>query len=373
MQLTIERSDLLAAIDRVRGVVEARGTIPILSTLLLSAEIGGGLTVVGTDLDVEASALASADVEAGGMIAAPASTLYDIARKIPEGANIRISYSKDDPRLIVKAGRSRFQVPVLPAGDFPTMSSDGLGAAWEMKASALATMIDKAGFAMSTEETRYYLNGLYMHLAVTDAAQVLRMVATDGHRLALAVSDAPEGIVIPPNGIIIPRKTVKEIRKLCDAGGLIEIRTSSQKIQVTNGDDVITSKLIDGQFPDYSRVIPKGNDRIVSIDAKLLHAAVDRVATISSDKSRSTKLNLDGGLLTLTVRSSEAGQGVEELDVDHDGGAFEIDFNARYVLDMLSKIDGDQVEFHFGDPASPALALDPGAPGNQFVLMPLRV
>src|SRR4051794_3312525 len=309
MKLTIERAALLKALGHVQSAVERRNTIPILSNVLLSAE-RDRLTFSATDLDLEIIDEALAQVEQPGQITAPAHTLYEIVRKLPEGADVSLSFSGDDPRLTVQAGRSRFNLPVLPAGDFPVMSSDGLSGRVEIETSDLIRLIDKTRFAISTEETRYYLNGLYLHVVVEGGETRLRAVATDGHRLALAEMPAPEGAAGSP-GVIIPRKTIQEIRRLLDdAGETIEMQVSPQKVRFQFGLAALTSKVIDGSFPDYVRVIPRDNRKILRVDNALFAAAVDRVATISAEKSRSVKMAVEPGKMVLTVRNMEAGQGV---------------------------------------------------------------
>ena len=372
MKLSIERAALLKALGHVQSVVERRNTIPILSNVLLSAD-RGVVAFSATDLDMEIVDEAQARVDTAGQITAPAQVLYEIVRKLPDGAEVELKFAGDDPRLSVAAGRSRFNLPVLPAGDFPVMSSDGLSARVTVEAEALARLIDKTRFAISTEETRYYLNGLYLHTVSDGGGPRLRAVATDGHRLALAEMAAPEGAAGLP-GVIVPRKTVQEARRLLeDATGPVELQISPAKIRFEFGRATLTSKVIDGSFPDYGRVIPRDNQRVASLDVALFAQAVDRVATISAEKSRSVKLAIEPGRLILTVRNMEAGQAVEELEVDYDGEAFEIGFNARYLLDVAGQIQGESAEFRFADPASPTLVLDPVDPGVQYVLMPLRV
>jgi DNA polymerase-3 subunit beta len=372
MKLNIERAALLKALGHVQSVVERRNTIPILSNVLLSAE-RGGLSFSATDLDMEIVDETAAEVSTTGQITAPAHILYEIVRKLPDGAQVELKFNGEDPRLSIQAGRSRFNLPVLPAGDFPVMSSDGLSSRISVDSDALTRLIDKTRFAISTEETRYYLNGLYVHTVMEDGSPKLRCVATDGHRLALAEMPAPEGSIGAP-GVIIPRKTIQEARRLLeDAGEMVELQVSPAKVRFEFGKASLTSKVIDGAFPDYMRVIPKDNTKIVRLDNKLFQQAVDRVATISAEKSRSVKLAIEAGRLTLTVRNMEAGQGVEELEIDYDGDAFEIGFNARYLLDVCGQIEGEMMEMRFADPASPTLVLDPTDAGVQYVLMPLRV
>lgn len=372
MKLTIERQALIKALGHVQSVVERRNTIPILSNVLLSAD-KDGLALSATDLDMEIVDETPARIDTAGQITAPAHTLYEIVRKLPDGAEVELRFTSEDPRLSIQAGRSRFNLPVLPAGDFPVMSSEGLSSRISVDTNDLIRLIDKTRFAISTEETRYYLNGLYLHVVVEGDQAKLRAVATDGHRLALAEMPAPDGAAGAP-GVIVPRKTVQEVRRLLDdAGESVELQVSPQKVRFEAGRAALTSKVIDGSFPDYGRVIPRDNNRVLMVDNALFAAAVDRVATISAEKSRSVKMAVEPGKIVLTVRNMEAGQAVEELEVDYDGEGFEIGFNARYLLDVTGQIQGEQAEFRFADPASPTLVLDPSDSGVQYVLMPLRV
>jgi DNA polymerase-3 subunit beta len=372
MKLTIERSTLMKALGHVQSVVERRNTIPILSNVLLSAD-KGVLAFSATDLDMEILDEVAADVSGSGQITAPAHTLYEIVRKLPDGADVELKFSGDDPRLSIAAGRSRFNLPVLPAGDFPVMSPDGLSPPITVDCEALMRLIDKTRFAISTEETRYYLNGLYLHTVQDGGETKLRAVATDGHRLALAEMPAPEGTA-GIAGVIVPRKTVQEVRRLLeDAGETVQLQLSPAKVRFEFGRAALTSKVIDGAFPDYMRVIPKDNQKIALVDNALFAAAVDRVATISAEKSRSVKLAFETGKMILTVRNMEAGQAVEEVEIDYDDTPFEIGFNARYLLDVAGQIQGETAEFRFADPASPTLVIDPVDAGVRYVLMPLRV
>jgi DNA polymerase III subunit beta len=377
MKLTIERAALLKALGHVQNVVERRNTIPILSNVLLSTR-DGGLAFSATDLDMEITDETQAQIESPGQITAPAHTLYEIVRKLPEGADVSLSFTGEDPRLQVQAGRYRVNLPVLPAGDFPVMSSDGLSGPVSVATVDLMRLIDKTRFAISTEETRYYLTGIYLHTVVEDGRSVLRAVATDGHRLALADMPAPEGAAGAP-GVIVPRKTIQEARRLMeDAGETIAMQISAQKVRFDFGRAALTSKVIDGSFPDYTRVIPRENHRVMTVDNTLFAAAVDRVATISSEKSRSVKLAAEPGKVVLTVRNMETGQAVEDLEIDYDGEPFEIGFNARYLMDVTAQIGGETADFRFADRAAsaamldPVLVLDPTDAGVQYVLMPLR-
>ncbi len=367
MKFSMERASLLSALGHVQNVVERRNTIPILSNVLMSAQ-DGNVHFTATDLDIEITEAASGNISAPGDVTAPAHTLYDIARKLPDGSEVSLMIGADG-RLEVDAGRSHFTLPLLPPGDFPKMTADGFTHNFTLPTADLTRLIDKTRFAISTEETRYYLNGIYFH----SAEGKLRTVATDGHRLALADMPLPDGADGLP-GIIIPRKTVAELRRLidgCDTG--IDISVSESKIRFKVGSAVLTSKLIDGTFPDYDRVIPKGNDKELVIDNKVFAAAVDRVATISAEKSRSIKLTLEKDSLALAVNNPEHGDANEDLMVDYDDEALEIGFNAKYLLDVTTQIEGRDIHFYLSDPAAPALVKDTEDPGALFVLMPLRV
>ena len=373
MQLTIERGALLKALGHVQSVVERRNTIPILSNVLISAE-GGRVSFSATDLDMEMVDQADALVSIPGQITAPAHTLYEIVRKLPEGSDVELKYaSGEDARLSIQAGRSRFALPVLPAGDFPVMSTDQEGARFTLLKEDLKRLIDKTRFAVSTEETRYYLNGLYLHSITEDGSAYLRAVATDGHRLALAEIPAPDGAVDTP-GVIVPRKTIDQARRLLDdVQGSVVITITAAKIRFQLDHASLTSKIIDGSFPDYGRVIPKSNDKSMLVETSVLAKAVDRVSTISAEKSRSVKMTIEAGRLTLSVRNIEAGQAVEEAEIDYNNETMDIGFNARYILDVLGQIGGAQVELRLNDASSPTLVLDPEDSGVQYVLMPLRV
>ena len=372
MKLTIERGDLLNALSHVQNVVERRNTIPILSNILMETT-GDGLRLTATDLDIESVDNADAKVSTEGAVTAPAGTLFDVIRKLPAGADVELSLNPDNRQLTIDSGRSSFSLPTLPAGDFQTMVPDEDAATFEIEAADLRRLIDKTRFAISTEETRYYLNGVYLHAAETDKGTKLRTVATDGHRLALSEVDAPKGAE-GLSGVIVPRKAVGEVRRLIDSeDGDVSVSVSDTKIVFKSGRAQLTSKLIDGSFPDYARVIPKANEKALIIDNKAFEAAVDRVSTVSAERSRSVKLSLSEGKMTLAVNSAETGQGLEEIECDYAEGHMDIGFNAKYLLDVTAQIEAEDARFLFNDPASPALVLDPGDESAQYVLMPLRV
>ena len=371
MKVTIERNSLLKTLGHVQSVVERRNTIPILSNVMMDTD-GDSVAMTATDLDIAVVEKVGANVAQPGSTTVPAHTLFDIVRKLPDGSEVDLSLEEND-RLVVKAGRSRFTLTCLDKEDFPVMSEGDMPHRFELAASELKRLIDKARFAISTEETRYYLNGIYLHVANTEDGSRLRAVATDGHRLAQVEQEVPEGAVGMP-GIIVPRKTVAEVRKLIDElDGTVSIALSETKIRFAFGGAVITSKLIDGTFPDYSRVIPEGNDKMLEMDCRVFAESVDRVSTISSDKTRSVKLALGDNTLTLSVNSPDSGTATEELSAAYSSDTFEIGFNSRYLLDILAQIEGETVQVMLADPSSPTILRDMLDEGALYVLMPMRV
>ena len=370
MKLSIERSALLKALSHVQSVVEKRNTIPILSNVQIEAA-DGRLALTATDLDLAIVEETPAAIEQAGATTVPAHVLHDIVRKLPEGADVELAL--EDQRLRLRAGRSRFTLACLPREDFPVMSVGELPHRFTLPAADLKRLVDKTRFAISTEETRYYLNGIYFHVTGGDGGEMLRAVATDGHRLARVEHPAPAGAA-GMAGVIVPRKTVLEIRKLIDEfDGEIEISLSDTKIRYGFDSAVVTSKLIDGTFPDYTRVIPTGNDRRLVVSAADFAEAVDRVATISSEKSRSVKLSLEAERIVLTVNSPESGTATEEVAAAYAGEPMEIGFNARYLLDILDQIEGGNVELLLNDAASPTVMKDSEDDSALYVLMPMRV
>lgn len=374
MKITIERAALLRSLGHVQSVVERRNTIPILSNVLLRAE-NGELSLTATDMDLEIVESVPAEISRPGAATAPAHTLYDIARKLPDGSQVELDATGD--LLTLRSGRSQFKLGTLPVDDYPQMAQGDLPHRFQLAAADLKMLVDRTKFAISTEETRYYLNGIYIHAAkpkagTTDPA-VLRAVATDGHRLARVEMALPDGAASIP-GVIIPRKTVLEVRKLLDeAADRIEVQLSDTKVRFAFDSITLTSKLIDGTFPDYERVIPSGNDKALEVDPKLFAAAVDRVATISTEKSRAVKLSLDRNVLTLSANSPEAGSATEELEVSYNAAPLEIGFNSRYLLDITGQIEGDGARFMMADPGSPTVVRDVADGSALYVLMPMRV
>jgi len=371
MRATVERSHLLRSLSHVHRVVERRNTIPILSNVLIRAN-GGKLTLKATDLDIEITETVTSEVGQAGATTVPAHILHDIVRKLPDGAEVSLD-TGDGSQLALKSGRSRFTLQVLPESDFPDLTSGEFPTRFTMPANSLKKLIDRTQFAISTEETRYYLNGIYLHVVTVAGKPMLRAVATDGHRLAQSQFDAPDGAQ-KMAGVIVPRKAVGEIQKLVEApDASVEVEVSDTKIRVTIGDVVLTSKLIDGTFPDYGRVIPQGNNKVLKVDRSEFQDAVDRVSTISSERGRAVKLALSEGKMVLSVNNPDSGSAVEELAVDYPADDMEIGFNSRYLLDVTGQLETGTAEFRFADPGSPTLILDDGAADALYVLMPMRV
>jgi DNA polymerase-3 subunit beta len=375
MKATIERATLLRCLSHVQSVVERRNTIPILSNVLIDASDGGSVRVMATDLDLQVvETMSAASVDQPGAITVSAHLLFDIARKLPEGSQVSLTTS--DNRLEVKAGRSNFKLPTLPRDDFPVIVEGDLPTSFELPARLLAELIDRTRFAISTEETRYYLNGIFLHVTDEDEP-LLKAAATDGHRLARFTIPRPEGAAGMPD-VIVPRKAVGELRKLLDEAidSNVLIDLSASKIRFTMGGEggvVLTSKLIDGTFPDYSRVIPTANDKLLKVDPKLFFSGVDRVATIATEKTRAVKIGLDHDRVTLSVTSPDNGTAAEELAAEYRSEGLEIGFNANYLKDILGQIDSDTVELHLANAGAPTLIRENEQARALYVLMPMRV
>ncbi len=372
MKATIERATLLRCLSHVQSVVERRNTIPILSNVLIEAAAGGTVRIMATDLDLQVvETMSAVSVEGAGATTVSAHLLFDIARKLPDGSQVSLEVT--DNRMTVKAGRSRFTLPTLPRDDFPMIAEGDLPTSFELPAAQLAQLIDRTRFAISTEETRYYLNGIFFHVADEE----LKAAATDGHRLARYTLKRPDGAEGMPD-VIVPRKCVAELRKLLEEAldTNVQIDLSASKIRFTVGGDngvVLTSKLIDGTFPDYSRVIPTGNDKLLRLDPKSFYQGVDRVATIATEKTRAVKMALEPDRVTLSVTSPDNGTAAEEVPADYSSEGFEIGFNANYLKDILAQIDGDTVELHLADAGAPTLIRQDEKSPALYVLMPMRV
>jgi len=372
MKLSIERGALLKAVAQAQSVVERRNTIPILANVLIEAE-GDTVRFRATDLDIEVVDKAPAMVERAGATTVSAVTLHEIVRKLPDGALVTLADDGVAGRLTVDAGRSNFSLATLPKEDFPIMASSEYSANFSAKAPVLRRLFDKSKFAISTEETRYYLNGVYMHIAEGEGGRVLRCVATDGHRLARIDADLPAGAEEMP-GVIVPRKTVGELRKLLEDDEVaIAVSVSETKVRFATPDITLTSKVIDGTFPDYARVIPANNQRRLEVDAAEFAKAVDRVATVSSERSRAVKMSLDEDRLILSVNAPDSGNAEEELAVAYGDEKLDIGFNAKYLLEIASQVDRENAVFLFNSAGDPTLMREGNDTSAVYVVMPMRV
>jgi DNA polymerase III subunit beta len=367
MKATIERAVLLKSLGHVQSVVERRNTIPILSNVLLEAREDGSLRLMATDLDLQVDESVPANVTQPGATTVSAHTFFEIVRKLPEGSQVELTAAEGKVQVI--AGRSRFNLSTLPRDDFPVIAEGDLPTRFELPAATLRQIIEKTRFAISSEETRYYLMGIFVHV-IDDQ---MRAAATDGHRLARVTVPRPDGAEGMPD-VIIPRKAVQELYRLLEElEGTVEISLSPTKIRFGLGNAILTSKLIDGTFPDYSRVIPTANDKLLKLDPKSFAAGVDRVSTIASEKTRAVKMSVDRDKVTLSVTSPENGVATEEVPADYSADGLEIGFNAKYLLDILGEIDGDTVEVHLADAAAPTLLRENDKSNALYVLMPMRV
>jgi DNA polymerase-3 subunit beta len=353
MKLLISRADLARVLTNVGRVVEARNTIPILSNVLLSAS-DGKLQVTGTDLDIVATDSAPADVTTPGALCVDAKLLSDIAKK----AGGDVTLSEDKGQLIVTSGRSRFALGTLPAGDFPTLDGGKFTATFDIDLGALFAPV---AFSISTEETRYYLNGIFLH--VVDGKIVA--VATDGHRLSRHIGPSTEDKFV---GIIVPRKTVGLIPK-----GTVSLSVSESKIRVEAGEFSLTSKLIDGTFPDYPRVIPQNNDKLVTVDRDAFMKAADRVATVSSEKGKAVRLSVAPGSVAFHVSNPDSGSASDEVEAEYSGEPIEIGFNSQYILEIFGVLPSGPVVLALSEPGSPGLLTSVGFEGLTLVLMPMRI
>ena len=372
MKLSIERGTLLKALAQAQSVVERRNTIPILANVLIEAD-GAQVSFRATDLDIEVVDRAPAMVERAGATTVSAVVLHEIVRELPDGALVNLTEDAASGRLAITAGRSNFNLATLPREDFPVMASSEYSSNFGAPAPVLRRLFDKAKFAISTEETRYYLNGVYMHTATSENGAVLRCVATDGHRLARIDAPLPEGAAGMP-GVIVPRKTVNELRKLLDDDeAMIAVSVSETKVRFATPAITLTSKVIDGTFPDYTRVIPQNNTRRLEVDATEFAKAVDRVATVSSERSRAVKLSLDEDRLVLSVNAPDSGAAEEELAVAYADERLEIGFNAKYLLEIASQVDRENAVFLFNSSGDPTLMREGNDTSAVYVVMPMRV
>ncbi|GGD38302.1 DNA polymerase III subunit beta [Aureimonas glaciei] len=364
MKIIIDRNELAKTLTGTKGFVEKRSSIPILGNVLLTAR-DGKLAIKVTDLDKEFSDLAACEVVLPGSTTVPAGLLSDIVKKLSAGP-VTIAMAEDGASVSVSAGRSQFKLQALPARDFPDITIGVFSHTFSMPAAELKRLLTKTWFAISTEETRYYLNGIFLHVHESN----LLAVATDGHKLSLAGQHTPDGAAGMP-GIIIPRRAVAELIKIVDED-VVGIELSDSKIRFTIGDIVLTTKLIDGTFPDYQRVIPSLNEKELTVERLVLAGAADRVSTISSERGRGVKIEISNGEMRLTVSSPDTGVAMEEMSVIYSGDPIETGFNSRYLAEVMAALEGEQVIAKFHDAGSPCLMRGSGDADALIVLMPMR-
>jgi DNA polymerase-3 subunit beta len=364
MKFTSERERILEPLQAVIGVVERRQTMPILANVLLSAK-NGLLTVTATDLEVELVAGAEVTVQQAGDITVPGRKLLDIVRALPDKAAVSFTLAGDKASL--KAGKSRFTLTTLPAGDFPAIEEINPQLSFDVEQAALKRLIDKTHFSMAQQDVRYYLNGMLLE----SDGKSLRTVATDGHRLALCEME----LKTKPGTqqVIVPRKGILELQRLLGAEGPVAVQVGSNHIRITLGEIRFTSKLIDGRFPEYNRVIPANPGRIVKADREALRRALQRTAILSNEKYRGIRLALRQNLLVLSAHNPEQEEAEEEVEVSYEGEEFEVGFNVNYLLDALAAVDGAEVEVGLTDANSSCLVRAPGGGTSRYVVMPMRL
>ncbi|MBT5208312.1 MAG: DNA polymerase III subunit beta [Bacteroidetes bacterium] len=365
MKFSISREALIKPLNLVAGVVERRQTLPILSNVLLNLE-GTQLSLTGTDLEVEL--IGRVEVEAGGVdgeITVPARKLVDICKSLPDSS--QIEFSVDSGKAMVKAGRGRFTLSTLPATEFPSVDESAGDQTLEVAQSVVKRLIDRTAFAMAQQDVRYYLNGMLLELK----AGRLRMVATDGHRLALCTAN--EAVSTGDAAIIIPRKGVLELSRLLDTDESIRLVIGSNHIRAANQQFTFTSKLVDGKFPEYERVLPKSADKTVIGQRLELRQAFTRTAILSNEKYRGVRLKLSADTLDITANNPEQEQAEEVVAVEYQGEELEVGFNVSYLLDVLSVLDGDQIRLSLSDSASSALLEEADEGDSLYVVMPMRL
>jgi len=369
MNIEIPRSELLPALGIVSGVVERRQTLPILGNLLLSVS-DGQVLIRGTDLELEIGTLVGVDSDEDGEVTVPARKFVDICRALPEGARVRVR--ADQERVLVSSGRSRFSLSTMPAGDFPSLELGEARLSLEVSSAVLKRMLEKTAFAMAQQDVRYYLNGVMLELG----SRVLTAVATDGHRLATMTEAVETGIVEEDarRQVILPAKTVVELKRLLALQEeSVRVELSDRTLRVSFGGTVLVSKLVDGRYPEYDRVIPRDLARKAVLNRDVLRAALQRAAILSSEKYKGVRVSFTSGTLGLQAHNPEKEQADDEIEMEYDGDSVVIGFNVAYIVDVLQAIDMQRVEVLFRDADSSAIWRGEGAESETFVIMPMRL
>ncbi|MAJ24646.1 MAG: DNA polymerase III subunit beta [Rickettsiales bacterium] len=371
MKAIIDKKKLMQALSHLHGVVEKRNTIPILANVLIEAK-DNSISLAATDMEIAEVQKVTCEVDQDGIITTPAHVLHDIVRKLPENARIELE-SFEGKKLDIKTDKISFSLMCLNPKDYPDIHSGDFPNGFEIEAERLSRLIDKTLFSVSTEETRYYLNGIYIHAVKEDSNEKFRVVATDGHRLSRLSTELPLN-ANDLQGVIIPRKTVTELRKIIDSKqNIVKIQISKNKIRFIIDNITLTSKLLDGAFPDYEKVIPNNNKKELIIDNKEFIDAVDRVSTLSSDRTRAIKFELKNKSLTISAENPDQGSAKEHINVHYTGDDLEIGFNSRYLLDIAKQISGAQIKFLLSDKLSPTLIFDDDDKQALYLLMPMHI
>lgn len=371
MKITVEKSKIFKSLSHVQSIVEKRNTLPILSNILLEAK-QNTLVLSATDMDISITDKINCNVLDEGSTTISAHTLYDIIRKLPDSNEIEI-ISNDGKLMTLRSGKSKFSLGCLPKEDFPIIEIGKLDNEINISSSDFLRLINKTRFAISNEETRYFLNGIYFHKKNENNKNLLTVVATDGHRLAkFDFNYSQEDIEIP--GVIIPKKTVNEIYKLLtDFDGSIKINLDSSKIVFFIDNSILISKLIDGNFPDYKKVIPSDNSNILKVNRQDFSLAVDRVSTITNEKSPVIKFKLLKNIMNMSSVNAENSMATEDIITNYNGDEIEIGFNSKYILEMINNLEDNEIILSFKDSSSPVTAVEKSNPDLIYVLMPMRV
>jgi DNA polymerase-3 subunit beta len=365
MKLTAEREKLLGPLQAVIGVVERRQTMPVLANVLLNVR-DGRMSITATDLEVELVASAEVNVQQAGDITVPGRKLLDILRALPEKTNVSLLLEAE--KLIVKGGRSRFSLSTLPASEFPLIEDINAQQTVQVARKELQRLLEKTHFSMAQQDVRYYLNGMLLEIDGTN----LRAVATDGHRLA--VCEAPLAAKAKTSQqVIVPRKGVLELQRILDSEGNTDLAIGTNHVRAQIGDVRFTSKLIDGKFPEYSRVIPAAPPALIKADRDALRQALQRTAILSNEKYRGIRITVKKKVVTVQAHNPEQEEAEEEIEVNYDGGDLEVGFNVNYLLDALAAIDGAEVEIGLSDSNSSCLIRSPGTTDCRYVVMPMRL
>ncbi|PPR47550.1 MAG: DNA polymerase III subunit beta [Alphaproteobacteria bacterium MarineAlpha5_Bin9] len=371
MKISIDRNIIFKSLNHVQSIVDKKNTIPILSNILLEAS-NSNLTLTATDMDLSIKTNISCSVVEEGSITVPAHTLYDIVRKIPDGNEIEF-ISNDGKKFSIRSGKSKFSLSCLPKDDFPSIAIDSLQYEFSINGRDLLSIIDKTKFAISNEETRYFLNGIYFHKNTEKNDSFLTLVSTDGHRLA-KMDLIPEKNIDDLPGVIVPKKTIQELTKLlAEFDQEVVINVDPNKIIFFINNSILISKVIDGNFPDYTKVIPSNNLNVLKVNRELFCEAVDRVSTITNERSRAIKFRLFNNLVNITASNSENGSASEDIQAEYNGKEIEIGFNSKYILEMISQLEDEYVILKFNDENSPMIANESSNANLIYVLMPMRV